>query len=70
MKEKIKSVFDFYSLYNIVEEWEDERYYYIRLDDGIITSIVLGDLIEEGLKFSIDLFDLKDERLVIAFCKE
>jgi hypothetical protein len=70
MKEKIKSVFGFYSLYDIVEEWEDERYYYIRLDDGIITSIVLRDLIEEGLKFSIDLFDLKDERLVIAFCKE
>ena len=69
MKEKIKSVFDFYSLYNIVEEWEDERYYYIRLDDGIITSIVLGDLIKEGLKFSIDLFDSKDERLVIAFVK-
>ena len=69
MKEKIKSVFDFYSLYNIVEEWEDERYYYIRLDDGIITSIVLSDLIKEGLKFSIDLFDLKDERLVIAFVK-
>ena len=70
MKEKIKSVFGFYSLYDIVEEWEDERYYYIRLDDGIITSIVLRDLIEEGLKFSIDLFDLKDERLVIAFIKE
>lgn len=69
MKEKIKSVFDFYSLYNIVEEWEDERYYYIRLDDGIITSIVLGDLIKEGLKFSIDLFDSKDELLVIAFVK-
>ena len=70
MKEKIKSVFGFYLLYDIVEEWEDERYYYVRLEDGIITSIVLRDLIEEGLEFSIDLSDLKDERLVIAFLKE
>lgn len=70
MKEKIISLL--YSSYNyrIMKEWEDERYYYVRLNSSLITYVVLRGLIENGLKFCIDIDDAENGELVIAFLKE
>lgn len=70
MKQKITSLL--YSSYNyrIVYEWEDERFYYVQLDEEVIGYIVLRDLIEHGFKFCIDLNDARNGKLVIAFLKQ
>jgi hypothetical protein len=53
-----------------MKEWEDERYYYVRLNSSLITYVVLRGLIENGLKFCIDIDDVENGELVIAFLKE
>lgn len=54
--------------YQIVAEWEDERYYYTRLGEDIVTGGMLHELYERDLMFLIDLDDGKDG-MTLVFIK-
>lgn len=69
MKQKIASVLCSMFGYRIVEERETERYYFVRLNDSMITDVVLRELIEQGFDFIIDLDDCTDRQISIAFVK-
>lgn len=69
MKQKIASVLCSMFGYRIVEERETERYYFVRLNDSMITDVVLRELIEQGFDFIIDLDECTDRQISIAFVK-
>ena len=69
MKQKIAYVLCSMFGYRIVEERETERYYFVRLNDSMITDVVLRELIEQGFDFIIDLDDCADRQISIAFVK-
>ena len=69
MKQKIASVLCSMFGYRIVEERETERYYFVKLNDSMITDVVLRELIEQGFDFIIDLDDCTDRQISIAFVK-
>ena len=69
MKQKIASVLHSMFGYRIVEERETERYYFVKLNDSMITDVVLRELIEQGFDFIIDLDDCTDRQISIAFVK-
>lgn len=69
MKQKIASVLCSMFGYRIVEERETERYYFVRLNDSMITDVVLRELIEQGFDFIIDLDDCTERQISIAFIK-
>lgn len=69
MKQKIASVLCSMFVYRIVGERETERYYFVRLNDSMITDVVLRELIEQGFDFIIDLDDCTERQISIAFVK-
>jgi hypothetical protein len=69
MKQKIASILCSMFGYRIVGERETERYYFVRLNDSMITDVVLRELIEQGFDFIIDLDDCTDRQISIAFVK-
>lgn len=69
MKQKIASVLHSMFGYRIVEERETERYYFVKLNDSMITDVVLRELIEQGFDFIIDLDDCTERQISIAFVK-
>lgn len=69
MKQKIASVLCSMFGYRIVEERETERYYFVKLNDSMITDVVLRELIEQGFDFIIDLDECTDRQISIAFVK-
>lgn len=69
MEEIIRTVFRFFE-YKVVETWEDEDFFYTRIEDSIISYIVLKELIKEGFRFFISTEESKGGYLVIEFFKE
>lgn len=68
MKERIIELLNSYA-HDVLNVKEDEMYMYFVLDTCMICSIALGELINEGFTFIIDLDDSENNKLTIAFEK-